>query len=84
MKELRDRHQKDNEKWIESLRQENDKERKAIAEEKVKNIIVISLINCIMQAKLLQEKNEFESEREKFNEKSNKLDAIMKQVQGLK
>lgn len=37
-----------------------------------------------MQAKLLQEKNEFESEREKFNEKSNKLDAIMKQVQGLK
>ena len=37
-----------------------------------------------MQARLEQEKKELESEKEKFNEKSNKLDAIMKQVQGLK
>ncbi|XP_019854401.1 PREDICTED: RING finger protein B-like isoform X2 [Amphimedon queenslandica] len=69
LKQLHDRHQRSNEEWIQSLKQENDAERKAIAEEK---------------ARLEQEKKELESEKEKFNEKSNKLDAIMKQVQGLK
>lgn len=33
---------------------------------------------------LAQERKDFENERDKFNQKSNKLDEIMKQVQGLK
>jgi hypothetical protein len=69
LEEMRDRHMRDNEEWVESMRRENDEKRKEIAEE---------------TARLCKERNDLDKEKMKFAEKSNKLDAIMKQVQGLK
>lgn len=68
LKTLFDNHHKQNDEWIERMRQEIDAERRATVEEKM----------------TWQRANEeLQKQQESFQQKSKKLDAIMKQVQGL-
>ena len=60
-------HRKQNDEWIERMRQEIDAERRATAEDKM----------------TWQRANQELQKQEVFQQKSKKLDAIMKQVQGL-
>lgn len=62
-------HQEQNDAWVSKMRQELDNERRNLAEEKM----------AAEQASL-----ELAKEQEIFQQKSKKLDAIMRQVQGLK
>lgn len=68
LKGMLESHRQQNEEWMERMRLENDAERRALAEERAR-----------------QEKVSVElaKEQEMFTAKSKKLDAIMKQVQGL-
>jgi len=63
-----DSHQRQNEEWVERIREENDATRKELAEQR---------------AQLEKESTELMADKETFQQKSKKLDAIMKQVQGL-
>jgi hypothetical protein len=63
-----DRHRAQNEVWLEKTRGEIDDEKKQLAEQK---------------AILEKGQAELAADRQAFSEKSRKLDAIMKQVQGL-
>ena len=63
------KHQEQNDAWIKQIKEESDKERRALAEER---------------AMAEQVSAELAREQEAFTQKSKKLDAIMKQVQGLK
>ncbi|XP_065905090.1 uncharacterized protein [Dysidea avara] len=68
LKTMFENHRKQNDEWIERMRQEIDAERRATAEEKM----------------TWQRANEeLQKQQETFQQKSKKLDAIMKQVQGL-
>ena len=68
LKTLFENHRKQNDEWIERMRQEIDAECRATAEEKM----------------TWQRANEeLQKQQETFQQKSKKLDAIMKQVQGL-
>ena len=61
-------HRSQNEEWIGKVRSENDSERRSLAEEK---------------AALERASAELARQQDVFTQKSKKLDAIMKQVQGL-
>ena len=61
-------HRSQNEEWISKVRSENDSERRSLAEEK---------------AALERASAELARQQDVFTQKSKKLDAIMKQVQGL-
>ncbi len=63
------KHEEQNEAWLKKIKVEVDKERRILAEEK---------------AMAEQTSAELAREQEIFTQKSKKLDAIMKQVQGLK
>ena len=63
------KHQEQNESWLRQIKQESDKEKQSLAEER---------------AMAEQVSAELAREQEVFTQKSKKLDAIMKQVQGLK
>ena len=68
MKTLFENHRKQNDEWIEKMKQEIDAERRATTEEKM----------------TWQRANEeLQKQQEAFQQKSKKLDSIMKQVQGL-
>jgi len=68
LKEMFHSHQRQNEEWVERIREENDTTRKELAEQR---------------AQLEKESTELMADKETFQQKSKKLDAIMKQVQGL-
>lgn len=68
LKEMFDSHRQQNEEWVEKLRTENDSERKALAEER---------------ARLDKAGAQLATDQETFQQRSKKLDAIMRQVQGL-
>ena len=63
-----DSHRVQNEQWLEKIRQETDSERRALAQQR---------------AVLDKANTDLSKEQEEFAQKSKKLDAIMKQVQGL-
>lgn len=62
-------HRQQNEEWVSRIREELNDERRALAEEK---------------AAAEEASAELASQQEAFHQKSKKLDAIMRQVQGLK
>ena len=62
-------HKEQNEEWIGRMRNELDEERRLLAEDK---------------ASLEAGTAELATQQETFQQKSKKLDAIMRQVQGLK
>ena len=62
-------HREQNEEWIGRMRGELDEERRTLAEEK---------------AAAEEASAELATQQETFRQKSKKLDAIMRQVQGLK
>ena len=61
-------HRSQNEEWVEKVRSENDTERRSLAEER---------------AAMERASAELAKQQDIFQQKSKKLDAIMKQVQGL-
>lgn len=63
-----DSHRVQNEQWLEKIRQETDSERRGLAQQR---------------AVLDKANSDLSKEQEEFSQKSKKLDAIMKQVQGL-
>ncbi|XP_065834621.1 rab9 effector protein with kelch motifs-like [Oscarella lobularis] len=68
LKEMFEQHKIQNEEWIHKMRKENDKEKKWIAEEK---------------ARWEAAHEKLTKEREIFDQKSTKIDALMKQFQGI-
>lgn len=62
-------HQEQNDSWVSRIRQELDNDRRSLAEER---------------AAAEKASSELAKEQEIFQQKSKKLDAIMRQVQGLK
>ncbi len=62
-------HREQNEEWIERMRGELDEERRVLAEKKAAAEVASANLA---------------SQQEAFQQKSKKLDAIMRQVQGLK
>ena len=68
LKEMLDNHRAQNEEWISKIRTENDTERKNLAEER---------------AAMERASGDLAKQQDIFQQKSKKLDAIMKQVQGL-
>ena len=68
LKEMLDSHRAQNEEWISKIRTENDSERQSLAEER---------------AAMERASAELARQQDIFQQKSKKLDAIMKQVQGL-
>jgi len=69
LKEMLAKHQEQNEAWLRQIKKETDKEKQSLAEER---------------AIAEQVSADLAKEQEVFSQKSKKLDAIMKQVQGLK
>lgn len=63
-----DNHRLQNEEWISKVRSENDSERRSLAEER---------------AAMERASSDLAKQQDVFQQKSKKLDAIMKQVQGL-
>ena len=61
-------HRAQNDEWINKVRSENDSERRSLAEER---------------AAMERTSAELARQQDVFTQKSKKLDAIMKQVQGL-
>ena len=68
LKEMMDTHRSQNEGWLEKIRSETDEERRELARQR---------------AVLERSSAELAKDQEEFTLKSKKLDAIMKQVQGL-
>ena len=65
---MMDSHRVQNDEWITKVRSENDSERRSLAEER---------------AAMERTSAELARQQDTFTQKSKKLDAIMKQVQGL-
>jgi hypothetical protein len=63
-----DNHRAQNDEWISKVRSENDSERRSLAEER---------------AAMERTSADLARQQDVFTQKSKKLDAIMKQVQGL-
>eukprot|EP00118_Oscarella_pearsei_P025967 m.309129 g.309129 ORF g.309129 m.309129 type:complete len:484 (+) comp45546_c0_seq1:23-1474(+) len=68
LKEMFEEHKDQNDKWISKMKDENDKEKKWIAEEK---------------ARWEAAHEKLTKEREIFDQKSTKMDALMRQFQGI-
>ena len=68
MKTLFENHRKQNDEWIEKMKQEIDAERRATTKEKMT---------------WQRANDELQKQQEAFQQESKKLDSIMKQVQGL-
>ena len=68
LKEMLENHRSQNEEWIGKVRSENDTERRTLAEER---------------AAMERASADLARQQDTFQQKSKKLDAIMRQVQGL-